>query len=50
MSFDKVLDVFAAMVTVGLVSVILQRAGGAAQLLKALGDLFSGALRTAMDN
>lgn len=45
---DKVLNIFGSIVTVGAITVVLTNAGGAAQVLNAMGNLFSSSLRTAM--
>lgn len=45
---DSILNIVGSIITVALVTTILLRAGGAAQIIRALGDLLTGALRTAM--
>lgn len=48
MNADRILNIFGSMVTVGLVTVVVTNAGGTAQVVNAIGNLFSSSLRTAM--
>lgn len=48
MNADKVLNIFGSMVTLGLVTVLVTNAGGTASVVKAVGELFSNSLATAM--
>lgn len=47
MNGDKILTVLGSIVTVALVTTIVVNGAGAASVLKAAGDFFSGALRAA---
>lgn len=46
---DKVANILASIVTVALVTSVLIRGSQAAQVLRALGDAFSGSLRAAIN-
>ncbi|MCA1569730.1 MAG: hypothetical protein LC798_05295 [Chloroflexi bacterium] len=45
---DKVLNVFASMVTLGMVTVVVTNGGNSANVIRAVGELFSNSLGTAM--
>lgn len=48
MNADKALNIAGSIVTVALVTTVLMRGSAAAQVLNALGSMFSSSLRAAM--
>lgn len=48
MTTDRVFNLLGAIVTVGLVTVLVTNAAGTARLVNSLGSAFQGSLRTAM--
>ena len=45
---DRVFNIFGAIVTVGMVTVVVTNGGNTANVIRAVGDLFSNSLGTAM--
>lgn len=45
---DKVLNIFGSMVTLGLVTTLVTNAGGTAEVVRAIGQLFGNTLGIAM--
>ncbi len=48
MNGDKILNIFAAMVTLAGITVVVSRGGESAQVILAIGETFSNSLKTAM--
>lgn len=45
---DKILRIFGAMVTLATVTVVITSGGESAQVIRAIGEMFSNSLATAM--
>lgn len=50
MNAERAFNLAGSIVTVALVTSVLMRGSAASQLVRAVGDAFSGSLRTAMGN
>lgn len=48
MNADRVFNIAGSIVTVALVTTVLMRGSQAAQVIRAVGDTFSGSMRAAM--
>lgn len=49
MNADKVFNIAGSIVTVALVTSVLMRGSAAAQVIRAVGDAFSGSIRAAVN-